>query len=53
MKKTKREEQRKALLETLRHWTDERAEAKKDGDNEQFEIAERQRARTLEELGKL
>lgn len=53
MKKTEREEQRKALLETLRHWTDERAKAKEEGDAEQFQISELQRTRTLAELEKL
>lgn len=53
MKKAEKEKQRKALLETLRHWTDERAKAKKEGDAEQFQIADRQRARTLAELEKL
>lgn len=53
MKKTEREKQRKALLETLRYWTGERAEAKDVGDGERFAIADRQRARTLAELEKL
>lgn len=53
MKKTEREEQRENLLKTLRHWTDERAKAKKEGDAEQFQIADQQRRRTLEELEKL
>lgn len=53
MKRTPTKNPREMLLQSLAHWTSERAEAIANGDDLWRLIAERCRAQTLAELEKL